>query len=239
MSLHLKRLASPRVWSGTVPRKAYTWAPKTRPGPHAADRSIPMALILRDYLKVADTLREAKRVLGAREVLVDGKVVTDHKRGVGFMDVISLPKTEKHYRVMLDTRGRLVLTEIPAAAAAWKLCRVENKTTVAGGKFQLNLHDGRNIVVKEAAHKTGDVLKVHLPDQKVMGALPLAAGHTVLITGGKHIGQTATVGGVEKTRNPRPNVVSVKSGDVAYATIKPYVFVIGKDKAEVALPEVA
>jgi small subunit ribosomal protein S4e len=236
MSKHMKRLASPRAWK--IVKKGHVWVPKPHAGKHAQDKGVPLGLVLRDYLGIVDTMTEAKRVIGNREIQVDARVATSHKTPVGLMDVVSIPKMEKNYRVVIDTHGRVVLAEIAANQAAWKLCRVQNKTSVKGGKLQLNLHDGRNVIVKETNYKTGDVVKLSLPDQKVVGHYAFGSGMTVLITGGSHVGEFAKVGGEEEIRSPAANLVSVKSGSQEYSTIKPYVFLVGKDKSEIALPEV-
>lgn len=236
MTNHLKRLASPRAWK--IVKKGNTWVPKPNAGKHGADRSIPLGLVLRDYLSVVDTMGEAKRVIGNRDVLVDGRIASSHKTPVGLMDIVSLPKMEKNYRVVIDRHGRVVLSEIPANQAAWKLCRVQGKTVIKGGKLQLNLHDGRNVLVKETNVKTGDVVKISLPDQKVVGHYAFGEGMAALLTGGNHIGQFATVGSEEQIRSPSPNLVNVKAGSESFSTIKPYVFVVGKGKPEIALPEV-
>lgn len=236
MSLHMKRLASPRAWK--IPKKSSTWVPKPIAGAHGIEKSIPLGVMLRDYVKVVDTMTEAKRVIGNREIRIDGRVATSHKTPIGLMDVVSIPKMEKNYRVVLDTHGRVALTEINATQAAWKLCRVENKTVVSGGRLQLNLHDGRNVIVKETNYKTGDVLKLAIPDQKVVGHYAFGKGMTALITGGTHVGEFAKVDELEVIRSPRPNLVSLKAGEAPFSTVKPYVFLVGKDKPEIALPEV-
>jgi len=232
---HLKRLAAPRQWS--ITKKTSKWAPATVPGPHAKDASVPLLVVLRDYLRVCDTNREARSILDAREVLVDGKVVTDPKHGVGLMDVVSIPKVDATFRVLLDTRGKLALTEMQKANAGWKLCRIQDKSIVTGGVTQLHLHDGRNLVVKEAPYKTGDVLRIKLPEQKVMEHFPLANDAHAFITGGTHVGENARIAGVEVSRGPRATVVQLKDGDVSFSTVKDYVFVVGKDKPEIRLPE--
>lgn len=236
MSKHMKRLAMPRSWK--IVRKSSTWVPKPIAGAHAADKSIPLGLVLRDYLKVVGTMPEAKRVIGNRDIVIDGRVATSHKTPVGLMDVLSLPKLEKHYRVVLDRHGRVALTEIPANQATWKFCRVENKTVVRGGRLQLNLHDGRNVLVKETSYKTGDVLKLAIPTQEIKGHYAFGQGMTALITGGTHVGEFAKVDGIDVIRSPRPNLVNCKAGEAGFSTIKNYVFVVGKDKAEINLPEV-
>ncbi len=232
MKKHLKRLPAPRSW--TLSRKTDFWVAKPAPGPHPIEESVPLGLILRDMLKVCDTAREARHILNNRHVLVDGRAVTEPKFPVGLMDVLSLEEMKSHYRMVVDTRGRMALTPIEAGEAKWKLCRIESKTTVRGGKTQVNLHDGRNVLVGKEQFKTGTTLKVGVPDQKLLGHFELAPGAAALITGGKHVGELAHVLQVQLTRNPRANVVTFKEG---FSTDVDKVFVVGKETPEVKLPE--
>ncbi len=234
MKKHLKRLPAPRSWA--IARKTDFWVSKPSPGPHPIERSLPVGLILRDMLHVCDTAREARHVLNGRHVLVDGRAVTDPKFPVGLMDVVSLEDAKSHYRMLVDSRGRLSLMPIEGPDAKWKLCRIEDKTTTRGGKTQLNLHDGRNILLAKDAHKTGTTLKVGVPDQKVLDSFDLAEGVTALVTGGQHVGELVHVLSVQKTRNPRANVVTFKEG---FSTDIDKVFVVGKGTAEVRVPEVS
>ena len=232
MKKHLKRLPAPRTWR--LARKEFVWTYKPRAGPHPQEGSLPIASVLRESLGLVDTGREAERVIFSRHVLVDGRPVTDPKFPVGLMDVVTLVPTKAHYRVLLDRRGRLALVPIDASEAAWKLCRVEDRGTVRGGKTQLRLHDGRNLLVAKAEHATGTTLKLAVPAQTVVGALPLAAGHIALLTGGQHAGELVHVERVERTRNPRANLVHFTEG---FSTIVDYVFVVGKETPEIRVPE--
>jgi len=69
---HLKRLAAPEFWP--IPKKKYTWVFSPSPGPHKKEECIPLAIVVRDILKLAETGKEAKRIIKAGEVIVDGKV---------------------------------------------------------------------------------------------------------------------------------------------------------------------
>ena len=227
MSKHLKRITTPRSWS--IGRKAHFWATKPRPGPHSLERSVPLAIVLRDYLHVCDTAREARRILGGGEVLLDQRVVRDPKRGVGLMDVVSLPTVKANFRCLLDHHGRLHFSEIKAVEAKWKLLRVEGKTTLRGGKTQLNLHDGSNLLSDEAV-ATGDVLQLALPGLKVKKILKFSKGAPALVTGGAHVGTIAPLEEAVETRSPRPNVVRFAE----FETLKQYAFVVGAKKALVA-----
>ena len=229
---HMKRVTVPRTWP--VERKTHKWSLHPSLGPHPIEQSIPLAFVLRDYLHYADTAAEARHIIASREVLVDGTVRTDPRFPCGLMDVISFPQAEEHYRVLVDAKGTIRLVPIGKKDAAWKLCRVQNKTTVKGGAMQLNLHDGRNIIT-EGDYGTGDVVKLAMPGHDILETFPLAPGSMGMVTNGKHAGEIATITAVETTRSPRPNVVKLEG----FSTIEPYVFVVGKEKALITLPEVS
>ncbi len=179
--------------------------------------------------------REASQVLGDRVVAVDGRVVTRPKFPVGIMDVLSIATTKEHYRMLVDVRGRLRLVPIDETAAGWKLCRVEDKTTVRGGKVQVNLHDGRNLVLEKNAYATGSVLKISVPTQQVLSEYPLAPGRVALLIGGQNVGRIVHVERIEETRNPRANVVHFREG---FSTDVDKVFVIGAETPEVSVPAI-
>ena len=232
MKKHLKRLNAPRTWA--IPRKTQPWAAKPAPGPHPIDRSLPLAAVLRDLLGYATTAREAGRILADRVISVDGRVVTRPKFPVGLMDVVSISTTKEHFRLLVDVRGRLRPVRTETSAASWKLCRVENKTTVGAGKMQINLHDGRNLLLPSNAYATGATLKVAVPKQSVLTEYSLEPGRVVLLIGGQHVGEIAHVERIERTRNPRANVVHFREG---FSTDVDKVFVIGEETPEVQLPE--
>ena len=124
MSKHIKRLNAPKAIK--LHRKERVWSIKTSPGPHKINEAIPLGLIIRDYLKLADTLKETKNVLSNTEILVDGKTIKNHKYSCGLMDVISIPALKKDYRILFDKRGKLTLVPIETDDAKWKLCKIEN-----------------------------------------------------------------------------------------------------------------
>ena len=231
MSKHLKRLVSPRMW--TIPRKTQEWVVKPSAGPHPIEQGIPLLISIRDFLKIAKVSREARRIIGNGEVLVDGKVTKQYKRPLGLMDVVSIPKLNTQYRVLIDARGKITFTEISKSESKWKLVRINNKTTVAGGQTQLNLHDGRNILLQKDKYKTGDVLKISLPDQKILTHYPFEPNNIAMLIGGNHIGEFATIKKYEDIKNPKPNIVYFDG----FSTIKDYVFVVGHDKPELTIPD--
>ena len=230
-SSHLKRLVAPRSWN--IARKENTWTTKPMPGKHSLEGAIPISTILRDYLKVCDNNREAKIIINDGSVMIDQRIVREPKTAVGLMDIISIPLMKMHMRGVLDRHGKIQFVPVKSTEAKWKLLRIEDKTIIKGGKTQLNLHDGTNILSEEKV-KTGDVIQVSLPDFKIKKILELKKGAQVLITGGSHVGSISKITGLEITRSPKPNLVMYKD----FQTIKSYSFVVGDKKAMVTLPEV-
>ena len=233
MSKHLKRLASPRSW--TIHRKTKKWVVKPSPGPHPIEQAIPLVLLVREFLDLANSTAEAKRIIGNGDIMVDGRVVRNYKLPVGLMDVISIPKLNLYYRILLNNRGKIDFVKINKDEARWKLVRIENKNTIPGGMTQLNLHDGRNILIQKNKYKTGDVLKIAIPEQKIQTNFPFEAGNLAMLIGGNHIGEYATISKYEKIKNPKPNIVYFDT----FSTVQEYVFIVGSEKPAIKLLDVS
>ncbi len=235
MSKHLKRLNAPK--SLKIRRKERKFTVKPSPGPHPVKKSISLALVVREHLKLADTLREAKRIISNGEIIIDGEVKKDYKFPCGLMDVISVPHMKKHFRVLFNRRGQLVLVPIENKQAEWKLCRIENKTTLKGKKTQLNFHDGNNKIVKKDEYSTGDVLKIILKDKKIDDVYKFDKGSVSMIIGGSHIGEIADIKDIQIVESSRANLTTMK-GENEFLTLQKYVFPIGTKKPTISLPEV-
>ncbi|MDP6155706.1 MAG: 30S ribosomal protein S4e [Candidatus Thermoplasmatota archaeon] len=233
MKKHQKRLTIPRRWK--LAKKTQKWAPKTSPGPHSKEWSVPVLVVLRDMLELCDNASEARKILAARDVFVDGKVITNPNHPVGFMDVFSIPKNNIFYRVLFDKRGKLVLTSIPKENSIWKMVKIMDKKTLKGNKIQLNLHDGRNILLEKDRFKTKDVLKIEIPSQKMLGAYKFSKGNLAMIIGGAHAGSIYRIEDFTVTKSSKPNIVTLEGG---ISTIMDYIFVIGKKTPEITVPEV-
>ena len=234
MSDHMKRLAAPRAWP--IKKKASVWIAKPAPGAHPLESAMPATVVLRDVIGICDTAREAKRIIGNREVLVGGVPVKHPNTPIGLMDVVSIPKMDVHYRILLTDKGKLTALEIDDGQSGWTLCRVEGKSLVKGGKFQIHLSGGRNVLLDKNDYKTGDTVKLNFAENKIMDHYALAEGATALIVEGNQAGKTAIVSEYVTTTGSGPNMVRFKSGA---ETVKKNVFVIGGDSAVITIPEAA
>lgn len=224
--MHQKRLSAPRTYK--IPRKVAKWVVKPSPGPHDKN-AIPLLLIVRDFLELADTAREARKIISAGEILVDGVVRKDYKFPVGLFDVITIPKLEKSYRILFDERGRYIPKEIEDSDL--KLYKIINKTLVKGGKVQLNLFDGTNLLASND-YKTKDSILVKLPDKEIVDHLKFEEGALVMITGGTHAGEIGRLRSYKIVRSSSPNLVTVESREREITTIEDYVFVVGEKGSE-------
>jgi len=235
---HLKRLAAPSQWY--LQRKSYKWAVRPRPGPHSMKTSIPLIYIVRDYLGYAKTAREARKILNEGKVLVDGRVRKDYKFPVGIMDVVSIPETGEHYRVLPNRIGKLILHPISEEEAKLKPLRISNKRMVKGAKVQLNLHDGSNHLVtmdEKDKYRTAYTVLMKVPEREVVEVIPFEVGAYVFVTQGKNVARKGKIVEVRQFPMGWPDVVTIEdeNGEL-FDTLKEYAFVIGKEKPEISLP---
>ncbi len=219
---HLKRLASPKTWP--ISKKTLTFVTRPLPGPNKKKHHLPITIILRDVIKAVTSTKEVKFVLHNKDCLIDGVVCHNNKQPVGLLSVISLPKVKEAYRLIITSKNKLTTILLKENEANKKTSKIVNKTTIAKGKVQLNLIDGRNILVKKDSYKVGDSLLLEIPSQKIIEHLPLEKGALIFLDGGNHVGKVATVQSLEGK-----NLV-LKYNDILFKTKKEYAIVIGKDK---------
>lgn len=243
-SRHLKTFVAPAFWP--IMRKEYKWVVKPSPGPHAVSRCLPLLIIVRDVLKYAETSREARKLISEGYFLVDGRVRRDYKYPVGVMDVVSIKGYDEHYRVIPIPIAYLGLVKINSGEARFKLSRIENKTCIKGGHVQLNLHDGRNIIVRvsdprnpvEDTYETLGTIQLSLPDQQIMSYIPLKEGVVAIISGGRNVGRVGKVISIKRGMRRYRSVVTLedKNGN-KFQTSLDYVFPVGVDNPLITLPE--
>lgn len=227
---HLKRYAMPKDWR--LPRKEKTFVVRPLPGMHTKNRCIPLQIILRDILHYAASAKEAKHILSKGNVLVDKKVRKDPKFSAGLMDIIEIPEMNKNFRIVVSKNG-LILEKIQENEAGKKLCRIQNKTTIKGGITQLNLHDGRNIILASPKGKketqkqdfmAGDSILISLPDQKILKHYKLAKGSPAFIIGGRNIGASGIIKDVHIRKSMlEKSTIMIKTKEKEIETLKDYV----------------
>lgn len=243
MSRHLKRYPAPRHWP--IARKERAWTVKPLPGPHPVDRCLPMLIVIRDILGYAERLGEVKKLLAEGKVKVDGVVCREYKYPLGLMDVIEFTPTSDFYRILPSPRKGLVLHKIGVDEASFKLCRVEGKSLIKGGFLQLNLHDGRNQLVKlsnpnkpvEDVYKVFDTLKVSIPKQTILNHLKLELRKLALVIGGRKMGEAGRIINIaSEGLNKRQWLLTLEGKEGRFQTNLRNILVIGDEKPLISLP---
>lgn len=243
-SKHLKRLYAPSFWP--IHRKEFKWSTKPKPGPHKNDSSFTLLLVLRELLGIAKTRREAHQILSKGHVKVDGVIRRETNFPVGLMDVIEIPEMVKAYRLLPTPKKRLTLHDINVEEQDFKICKIINKVNIKGADIQLNLHDGRNIVIriadpkqpKEDVYKTRDVLKIKIPQSEILDHLTFQEGISALIENGKNMGRWGEIVNIEHRIASHPSIVTLKDLEGnEFKTIVDYVFPVGTDAPWISLHE--
>ncbi len=238
----LKRLNIPKFVQ--IKRKHGTFLVNPSPGPHPKSFCLSLLHIVRDLLKIVDNYREAKKLIGLGYFKVDGRVIRDSGFPIGVMDVLSIEKMNAYYRMLPDSHHGLILYEITKEESTYKLCRINDKSTVKGGHIQLHLHDGRNVLVqvadprnpKEDKYHRMDVLKINIPEQEIGKKLEFKTGSLALIVSGKNIGQKGKIIEINKRFGPNASTVSIEHDGTHTETSYDYTFIIGEEQSEISLP---
>jgi len=235
-SRHLKRLAAPKSWKIRRKRRFGAWVTNVIPGPHPKERAIPLRVLVRDLLGLADSAREADYIIRSGKILVDGVVRREPRFPVGLFDVVEIPGIEKVFRIVLDEKGRLIPKEIPPEEKAHKLVRVERKHMVKGGRIQLGTHDGRCFLLNDAKDvRPGDVLKISVPDQKILEVFHLREGNLVYVLSGRHAGTVGRINAVNRGDVVREKSVDLSVEGVTIQTAARNVFVVGRESPAITL----
>lgn len=182
---HIKRIAvSKRI--PVFDRKAYTWITKPRPGAHPIRDAMALGVFIRDVVHFANNMRDVKRMLVNGSVLVNGKRVRDPKYAVGLMDVISFPKDNKIYRIIVDKHNRLVPIETKHENLIYGY--VVRKYTLPKGKIGVMLHNGMNFSGASGI-SIGDTVVYSPGNKKIEKVIKLDKGAVCFVVDGYHAGE--------------------------------------------------
>lgn len=184
---HLKRQSAPRNWP--IERKGSVYVIGTRVN---LNEGIPVLIILRDILKLAQDRREVKRIIHLRQILANDKPIKDEKKTILFFDVLSILPLKKHYRLELSEKGKFYLNEIKESESNHKIAKIIGKKTMKGKKMQLNLSDGRNFL-SDIKCSINDSVAINLKTKKIEKCLPLKEKAKVIVFAGKHSGEKGEI----------------------------------------------
>jgi small subunit ribosomal protein S4e len=225
---HLKTINAPKIWP--VKKKKTKFVVRSHPGPHPIDRGITLNLLLKEVLSFAKTTREVKKILNGKQIMVDKILRKEHKFPVGVMDVIDVPKTKKYYRLLINEKKKLIANEIKETNSNLKPLKIIGKKILKKNKIQINLFDGKNILVDKDPYKVGDTVIYNLSTNKIESHLKLDKKAKVFITDGKYQGRIGEVQEIKKETKDDRIVVKDKKNN--FETLKKYAFVIDEKVIE-------
>lgn len=190
---HLRRIAMPR--SFPLKRKGRQ---KYVVASIGNDRTIPLLLILRDICKVVTTRREARIILRGGDVFVNCKKTCNDKLSINLFDTVSIPRLNKHYRVIFDN-NKFALKEISEKESGTRICKIINKKVISKDKVQLNLDNGYNII-SDLKAAVNDSIIFDFKTRKILKHLPLKEKVNVEVVGGSHTGLKGIVNEIKENK---------------------------------------
>ncbi len=193
----------------------------------------------RNFLKVALTSREANNILQDKEsgIKVDNKIRRDVKFPVGIMDVLSIPKTGEHFRLLYDVKGRFNLIKIKEAEAKFKLLKIKAKAVGPNKIPYVVTSDGRTIRFPHPEINESDTIKFDLENNTIVEWYKYEPGHLAYVTGGNNVGRVAQIIHIERHLGSYDIVHLKDANGKSFATRKSNLFIIGNKKPTITLPE--
>ncbi|MGC9058690.1 MAG: 30S ribosomal protein S4e [Candidatus Nanoarchaeia archaeon] len=225
---HLSRLAAPKSWP--IVRKSTKWIAKPVPGPHSEKFAMPLIVWLREILGIVRNKSEAKKVLS--QILINGKPSKELRFPVGLFDTLSIPKLDKHYRVVLNSKGILNLIEIPFSEANLILTKVVKKTTLKKGKTQVTFSNGWNLLTGPKDYALGDSALFDI-NKKTITRIPLKEGQLCYVFKGAHIGALGKV--KEFVREGLKQYVILEHEAGIIKVPRDAIFVVGEEKPVISV----
>jgi small subunit ribosomal protein S4e len=224
---HLKRSEMPVFWP--LPRKNKKFAVCPVSGPHPKGNCIPLNVVVRDVMGMCKTAKEAKKIVKSKEVLVDGKEILEERFPIGAMDIITLKGKKESFMAIPDKKG-FEFRKIEDKKSGSKYCKIIGKRLLKKG-LQLNLHDGRNILLdakEKDKYNVGDSVKVSFKEGKAEKVYPYKEGAEVVILKGVNRGKTGKIKEilVKKDLQPPKAKIELDGEDKIFA--RDLVFVVPK-----------
>ena len=216
---HQKRISTPRSWK--ISRRDNKFITRMYPCGHEEKYSLPLNVLIRDFLGFAKTSKEVKNILNNKIVQVNSKRMKDIKKAIGLFDIISFHDIKKHYIIVLDSKGNLVPKEFPEKESSLLLQKITSKKLLKKGRLQLGFFGGRTMIVDKEDFKTGDSVIIDLVKKKIAETIPFEKGKTIFLLDGKHIGKSGKVEDFDEKL-----LLFKDSGNQVHETLKGYAIVI-------------
>ena len=183
--MHLKRNKAPKSWP--IERKGSKYVVAS-----LAKDSIPLIMVLRDILKLANNQKNVEKMIHLSKVKVNGKIVKNKKLELRLFDLLDLG--DKQFKVIIEKK-KFALKD--SKNSSEKIAKVIGKKTLNNGKIQVNLYGGLNYLTEDKT-KVGDSAIIDFKTNKIKKIIEFKEGSKIIFISGKHIGEEGVVDKIEK-----------------------------------------
>ncbi|MBI2004147.1 hypothetical protein HYS72_01650 [Candidatus Pacearchaeota archaeon] len=202
---HLKRQSVSKNWPIIRKGTAFVVKPTSKKG-------IPLLIVLRDLLKIAQTREEVKTAIQKKYLLINNRAVKDEKIGMALFDTLSILPSKIYYRLELSEKGKFELKKIKEEESNKKIAKIINKKIISGKKIQLNLNDGGNFLVEpKFSCMTNDSAIINFKDKKIEKCLPLKEKSNAIVFAGKHSGK---IGQIEEIKERKMAIIDCNKNKI-------------------------
>ncbi|ELA42857.1 uncharacterized protein VICG_00172 [Vittaforma corneae ATCC 50505] len=184
--------------SGVWTKKVEKYAIRPLPGPHSKELSIPLKYVIARFLRVANTAKEVDYIASSRMIAVNGKEITSIKFPVGLFDVVTILKTNQHFRLYFNANRKFKLHKISSDEAKVRISKVVSKYTNDSIPMT-HTKDGYNFKFADPSIKINDTVKIDIATNRIVGHLPFEAGKIGYVFSGPNAGRIGTIKYIDRS----------------------------------------
>jgi small subunit ribosomal protein S4e len=186
---HFKSLSAP-LYLG-IHRKGSVYVTKPNGGRHTIDKSIALVMLVKRLGIAPENNTETERIIRRGLILVNNKVIREPSYPVGLNDIIEVANEKKHFKIGINDRSKIEISEMQKPDYDNMLYKVTGKYKTKKEAIMLRLHDGS--VVKGV--KGVDVNDSVIVNSKgaVSKVLKLEKGAKCIVIDGVHAGTSGKI----------------------------------------------
>jgi len=156
--------------------------------------SVPVVIAVRDMLGLAKTASEVRKMIKSKLLKLNGRPVRDYRDSIRIFNIFEAGNS---YVLTLTEKRKFAFEKIKEKST--RLCKVANRRLASSDIFQLNMHDGTNVLTKDKNIKVNDSVYLDF-DNNIKKHIPLETGKEVFIFKGKYIGSKGKVKSIENQK---------------------------------------
>lgn len=223
---HLKRFNAPKQWG--LDKYNGKYAVRPLPGPHSKSLSIPLKYIIAKFLKLANTAKEIDYIISNKMIAVNGKEIECAKFPVGLFDVITIKKTNMHYRLYFGANKKFKLHKISSDEARFRITKVRSQYAYNRVPLTATM-DGFNFKFADPAIKVGDTVKVNIETGEIVDFTSIEVGKIGYVYAGLSAGRIGIIKRIDVAFDGKKTIYLEDKNMKAFKSSAENMMVVGKD----------